>query len=150
MLSCLVNSRFQFTLTIPCEEHRKNSCRPSPLPTDHCPLSSFFSYSYELFCTSQIHISFVFMQFRTLSPKQRGVGTYPILIASQPPSTGSPIRRKLGPLRCPFSSLTDHGSRNTFMSQCLCDLPALAELALGPCASVAIHRTKLLRPRNIK
>jgi hypothetical protein len=33
-----------------------------------------FSYSYELFCAVQNHISFVFMQFHTLSQKHPGVG----------------------------------------------------------------------------
>lgn len=35
---------------------------------------SLFSYYYELFCAVQNHISFVFMQFHTLSQKHPGVG----------------------------------------------------------------------------
>ena len=39
-------------------------------------LTPVFSYSCALFCSVQNHISFIFMRFRTLSPKHPGVG-YP-------------------------------------------------------------------------
>src|SRR6266704_1538049 len=45
------------------------------LVTGHQSLSLFLSHASGLFCTLQILNSFVFMQFRTLSPKHRGVGT---------------------------------------------------------------------------
>jgi hypothetical protein len=145
MLSCLVNSRFQFTLTTACEEHRKNGCRPSPLPTDHYSLPTiFFLFTFlqtllhlansHLLCFHAIPHSFA---------KTPGGGCTLPLNRFAHPSEARPA-----PMPLLLSRTTGHGTRSC-LSVSVIYQPWQSWLWV-PVPRWLFHRTKLLRPRNIK